>query len=174
VTYRITPKDLTRILHADPAHKVTSDTNPDAAADCELRNTGDLGGATPAYRLTPARDKETLEERFERMWQEHRGPALAKEYRFHHERRWRFDFWHEPTQTAIELEGGTWTGGRHTTGTGYSGDCEKYNAAAMLGIPVLRLTADMVDSAHMEQAITFLQQRQRVADENAAWQETQP
>ena len=54
MTYRVTPKDLMRILHADPAHKVTSDTNPDAATDTELRNTGSLGGATPAYRLTPA------------------------------------------------------------------------------------------------------------------------
>ena len=49
------PKDLARILADDPAHKVISDTNPDAATDCELRNTGALGGAQPAaYRLTPA------------------------------------------------------------------------------------------------------------------------
>ena len=54
MTYRITPKDLTRILADDPAHKVISDTNPDAATDAELRNTGALGGAQPACRLTPA------------------------------------------------------------------------------------------------------------------------
>ena len=54
MTYRITPADLARILADDPAHKVISDTNPDAATDCELRNTGALGGAQPACRLTPA------------------------------------------------------------------------------------------------------------------------
>ena len=40
MTYRITAADLARILRDDPAHQVTSDTNP---------------AATPApYRLTPA------------------------------------------------------------------------------------------------------------------------
>ena len=55
MTYRISPADLARLLADDPAHRVTSDTNPDAAA--ELRNAGALGGAAPAYRLTEAKPR---------------------------------------------------------------------------------------------------------------------
>ena len=47
---------------------------------------------------------------------------------------------------AIEIEGGTWTGGRHTRGAGYSGDCEKYNQALRDGWRVFRYTTDMLAS----------------------------
>ena len=43
MTYRITPADLARILADDPAHQVTSDTNPPAQPH------------TDAYRLTEAK-----------------------------------------------------------------------------------------------------------------------
>ena len=66
------------------------------------------------------------------------------EYRFHPLRKWRFDFAHVETKTAIELEGGIWTGGAHTRGRHYAGDCEKYNAAALAGWTVFRLTGDMI------------------------------
>ena len=54
MTYRISPADLARLLADDPAHRVTSDTNPDAAD--ELRNAGALGGAAP-YRPTEAKPR---------------------------------------------------------------------------------------------------------------------
>ena len=47
---------------------------------------------------------------------------------------------------AFEREGGTWTGGRHVSGTGYAKDCEKYSEAAILGWCVIRATTDMVKS----------------------------
>ena len=62
------------------------------------------------------------------------------EYRFHPKRRWRFDFANPEYKVAIEFEGGIWTGGRHTRGTGYKNDCDKYNAAQLLGWRVLRYT----------------------------------
>lgn len=47
---------------------------------------------------------------------------------------------------AVELEGGTWANGRHTRGSGYAEDCDKYNQAALLGWRVLRFTASSVNS----------------------------
>lgn len=71
-------------------------------------------------------------------------PAPEQEYRFHKTRRWRFDFAWPDVKLAVEIEGGTWGLGRHTSPAGYAKDCEKYNAAAMDGWMVLRFTSDMV------------------------------
>jgi len=47
---------------------------------------------------------------------------------------------------AVEVDGGTWTGGRHTRGAGFEADCEKLNAAVIAGFRVLRFTGAMVRS----------------------------
>ena len=70
------------------------------------------------------------------------GPT--HEYVFYPGRKWAFDFAFLGTWTAVEIEGGTWTGGRHTRGRGFSNDCEKYNAAQMEGWTVFRFTSDMI------------------------------
>lgn len=69
-----------------------------------------------------------------------------REYRFGPPRRWRFDFAWPEHGVALEVEGGTWTGGRHGRGTGFAADCEKYNAAALLGWIVLRATTEQVEA----------------------------
>lgn len=69
-----------------------------------------------------------------------------RQYKFAEKRRWAADFAFPHLKLLIEVEGGTWSGGRHTTGTGFRNDCEKYNAAACLGFHVLRFTTDMVKS----------------------------
>jgi very-short-patch-repair endonuclease len=66
------------------------------------------------------------------------------EYRFHEKRKWRFDFAYPDRQLAIEVEGGTYSNGRHTRAKGYEADCEKYNTAALQGWTVLRFTGDMI------------------------------
>lgn len=60
-------------------------------------------------------------------------------------RRWRFDFAWPGERVAAEVEGGTWTRGRHVRGLGYEGDCTKYNAAQNLGWIVLRFTGGMLE-----------------------------
>ena len=45
---------------------------------------------------------------------------------------------------AVEIEGGTWSGGRHTRGAGYEADCIKYNIATLKGWRVLRFTSGML------------------------------
>ena len=66
------------------------------------------------------------------------------EYRFHDKRRWRFDFAFPEEKIAVEIEGGTFSKSRHTTGTGYEKDCEKYNAAVLNGWRVFRFTGKMI------------------------------
>lgn len=71
-------------------------------------------------------------------------PEPEREYRFSH-RRWRLDFAWPAYKVAAEVEGGTWSRGRHSRGAGFERDCEKYNAAALLGWRVLRFTTGMVE-----------------------------
>ena len=78
------------------------------------------------------------------------GVPFEEEYRFDPERKWRFDFAYPQWKIGIEVEGGTWTGGRHTRGSGYEKDCEKYNTAAMRGWMVYRFTGKMLQSGEFE------------------------
>ena len=65
-------------------------------------------------------------------------PKPDTEHKFHPTRRWRFDYaWHEQ-RIALEVEGGVWVGGRHTSGAGFVKDMEKYNEAACLGWRIIR------------------------------------
>lgn len=64
----------------------------------------------------------------------------VREYRFHVERKWRFDFAELETFVAVEVEGLSKHKSRHTSWTGFRNDCEKYNAAAIMGWCVLRFT----------------------------------
>lgn len=71
-------------------------------------------------------------------------PLPVREYRFAPPRRWRADFAWVPEKLLVEIEGGTWTNGRHQRGKGFEDDCRKYNAAELLGFQVLRVTGAMV------------------------------
>ena len=73
-----------------------------------------------------------------------RGIGYERELMLIPSRRFRFDFLLAQFALVIEVEGGTWSGGRHTTGAGFRSDCFKYNAALELGYRVLRYTTDMV------------------------------
>jgi len=95
---------------------------------------------------------------------------LVFEHKFHPQRKWRFDAAIPSIMVAIELEGGTWARkgakkcrvcgqtpqGRHTTGTGYGSDIEKYNTAALMGWFVLRFTSDMVRDGRMLATLEML------------------
>lgn len=66
----------------------------------------------------------------------------VKEYRFHPKRKWRFDYALPDHKIAVEVEGGVWSGGRHTSPKGFLNDIEKYNAAALMGWRLFRVTPD--------------------------------
>ena len=76
-----------------------------------------------------------------------------REYKFHSQRKWRFDFAWPSLMIAAEIEGITSFGknkdgsmklGRHQSAKGYELDCEKYNAAALAGWSVFRFTQKQV------------------------------
>ena len=73
-------------------------------------------------------------------------------------RKWRADFvitkplsesFHDRFVEApllIEVDGGAFSGGRHTSGAGYRADLEKLNKATELGYRVLRYLPEQVES----------------------------
>jgi len=63
------------------------------------------------------------------------------EYIFHDTRKWRLDLFLPDYNIGIEYEGVFSEKSRHTTYDGYTEDCNKYNAAASMGITVFRYTA---------------------------------
>lgn len=88
-----------------------------------------------------ARELKTLKIKFE------------QEFYFHPDRKWRADFHLIDKKILVEIEGGIWSGGRHTRGKGYIGDMEKYNAATMMGFQVIRFSTDQVKSGHAIQQL---------------------
>ncbi|MCF0187926.1 MAG: hypothetical protein HUK04_00305 [Bacteroidaceae bacterium] len=72
-----------------------------------------------------------------------------KEHTFHPERRWRFDYAIPTYRIAIEVEGGVWTGGRHTRPQGFLGDIEKYNTATLMGWRVVRCVPETLHTTAM-------------------------
>lgn len=91
-----------------------------------------------------ARELKTLKIKFE------------QEFYFHPKRKWRADFHLIDKKILVEIEGGIWSGGRHTRGKGYLGDMEKYNAATMMGFQVIRFSTDQVKSGHAIQQIEMM------------------
>lgn len=103
-----------------------------------------------------------LEAAFAHFWRILDGPDLEAEYHFDPTRKWRFDFADDASRVAIELDGGTWTGGRHVRGDGYAKDCRKLNAAALAGWLVFRFTSDMIandPAGHLEPVIGCIEVR---------------
>jgi very-short-patch-repair endonuclease len=82
-------------------------------------------------------------------------PVPSREYTFASPRRWRFDFAWWQHKVAVEVEGGSWIAGRHTRGSSFEKDCEKYNAANLKGWNVYRVTPRMVEDGR---AIALIRQ----------------
>ena len=75
-----------------------------------------------------------------------KGIKYIPEHRFHPVRQWRFDVAIPELKVAVEYEGLIITAksatskSGHTTISGYSDNCDKYNEAQLLGWEVLRYT----------------------------------
>lgn len=60
-------------------------------------------------------------------------PQPTPEYRFSPPRRWRMDYAWPDHKVALEIQGGIWTGGRHSRGATMLREWEKLNTAAGMG-----------------------------------------
>ena len=91
------------------------------------------------------------------------GVDVLTEYKFSKDRRFRFDYFISFNTLfdnvsirglAIEYEGGVYGAGRHIRPLGFIRDCEKYNLALSLGVPVLRYTVEhLKDSSKVKEEI---------------------
>lgn len=88
----------------------------------------------------PGKQKPWIEFQL-KQWAQKNNITLSTEFKFHPERKWRFDWCFEDLKIAIEYEGIFSAKSRHTTHTGFTGDINKYNAAQQSGWTVLRYTA---------------------------------
>ena len=83
----------------------------------------------------------------------------TKELRFAPPRRWRFDLAWPDRMVAVEVEGGTWTNGRHVRGSGFEKDAEKYSEAAIRGWKVIRVTRGMIERGD---ALSLIERAMRI------------
>ena len=74
------------------------------------------------------------------IWLSSKG--WVKECKFHPIRKWRWDWADIKNKIAIEIQGGVWIGGRHTSGSGFVKDMEKYNAGVLCGWKLLAYTPE--------------------------------
>lgn len=88
-------------------------------------------------------------------------PVPEREFRFAPPRKWRADYYFPKLRVtdtgyrglppvAVEIEGGVFTGGRHTRGAGFLKDCEKYNTMAAMGIRLIRMTPQQLGDGELE------------------------
>lgn len=65
-------------------------------------------------------------------------PIPERQYIFHPKRKWHFDFAWPDHRIAVEINGGIYTGGRHSRGATMELDYEKLNEATKMGWSVFQ------------------------------------
>ena len=90
------------------------------------------------------------------------GPGLRARLTAAGLRDWRADFAVPEHRLLVEIEGGAWSGGRHTRGRGFADDLRKYDAAARLGWTIYRCDPAMVQAGHAIETVRILLRLKRM------------
>ena len=118
----------------------------------------------PRLRYRAPKSPSRLEERFLMLWKHVKGPNLEREYRFHHERRWKADFAQMEARVLIEIEGGIWVNGRHNRAAGFNADLEKYLEAGLLSWRVFRFGPDQITLENVQRLAALVAEAIRPGD----------
>jgi very-short-patch-repair endonuclease len=73
-------------------------------------------------------------------------PVPEREYPAIPGRKFKFDFAWPTWKLLVEVQGGTWIKGGHSTGVGIARDCEKGCLAVVGGWRVLHVTRDQIEA----------------------------
>lgn len=85
-----------------------------------------------------------LERGFSVIWELYGTVPAESQVIFHPQRGWLLDFAWVSRLIALEIQGGTFSRGRHSRGKGQAEDAAKNNAAVMMGWRMLYATTDML------------------------------
>lgn len=88
-----------------------------------------------------------------KMYEKLFGGEWWAEWYFYEGRKWRFDYALPELKIAIEIDGGVFTGGRHSGGIGQLRDMEKMNAAASDGWLVFHFIPEDKFSLEMRELV---------------------
>lgn len=124
-------------------------------AALDISNRATMAALKPEASDPPRVSHESqspLEAKFERLYGECGGPALTREICLVPGRKFRCDFYHEPSRTIIEMEGFR----DHTSRKGFRRDGEKYFALTMLGFTVIRITGEILNEENVRKIIQFI------------------
>ena len=93
-------------------------------------------------------------------------PAPEREFQFAKpDRKWRFDFCWPDNLLALEVEGGAYSYAGHRRIRNFINDMEKYNAAALHGYRLIRVTPDQVkDGTFLHLLVEFFKQHSSKKD----------
>ncbi len=98
-----------------------------------------------------------LERQFNDLWNCYYPDIdLEAEYRFLKKRKFRFDFAHPESKTAIEINGGRWFKSGHSSGKGLFRDYEKINLAIVEGWVVFQLCDEMITVDWLETIANYI------------------
>ena len=86
--------------------------------------------------------------------------GMVRQHRLDPIRKHRADFAWPAELLLLEVDGGTWSGGRHARGTGIESDAEKQSLAAIHGYRTLRATTTQVRSGVAAQWVAMARGRE--------------
>lgn len=90
-----------------------------------------------------------------------RLPAPDREYKALANRRYRWDFAWPSYSLLVEVQGGIWMKGGHSSGAGITRDCTKLSLATLAGWATMQVTKDHIESGEALQWIrTYLESKQ--------------
>ena len=101
-----------------------------------------------------------LEELFEIEWQlKYPNIQLIPQYKVLPKRKFKIDFAHLPSKTGIEIQGGRWIKGGHTSGNGMFTDCEKSLLCAQYGWLIIPIVDKMISEEYIEIIYSVISER---------------